>query len=194
MPASCAASSASAICFLQSPGPHQSTIRFGSWFPAPDAIRSRVFAFHQFHHQGVALEAVDLRDVRMVQRGESLRLAGEPRGTVGVAREEMREDLDRDLALQLRVARAIDLTHTSSAERRDDFVRTDPVSGNERHVVGCRIIAGPRSRLRERRTPRGRDRGSRWWRPRRGPGRRGCDRRGRCGAAAAGSAPRHDGA
>jgi hypothetical protein len=32
-------------------------------------------------------------------------------------------DLDRDLAIQLRVARAIDLAHAAGAERRDDFVR-----------------------------------------------------------------------
>ena len=39
--------------------------------------------------------------------------AGEP---VGVGGERRRQDLDRDLALQLRVGRAIDLAHAAGAD------------------------------------------------------------------------------
>ena len=44
-----------------------------------------------------------------------------------------REDLDRDVAVQLRVARAVDLAHPARAERREDLVGTETCSGGERH-------------------------------------------------------------
>ena len=62
------------------------------------------------------LEAVDLRDVRMIQRGERLRFALEARQAVGVGRERLGQDLDRDVAIELRVARAIDLAHAACAD------------------------------------------------------------------------------
>jgi hypothetical protein len=36
-----------------------------------------------------------------------------------------REDLERDIPIQLRVVRAIDLTHAAGAKRRDDLVRAE---------------------------------------------------------------------
>ena len=44
-----------------------------------------------------------LRDVRMVQRGERLSLRAEARQPVRVSREGVGQDLDRDVAIQLRV-------------------------------------------------------------------------------------------
>ena len=41
----------------------------------------------------------------------------------GVGGELGREDLDRDLAAQALVARAVDLAHASGPERREDLVR-----------------------------------------------------------------------
>ena len=92
MPFSCAASSASAICLAYSR-------RRG---PAAADLGRRL-ARHELHHQRAVLDAVDLRDVRVVQRGEHLgfaRKAGEP---VGVLCQGLGQHLDRDGAIQLRV-------------------------------------------------------------------------------------------
>jgi hypothetical protein len=56
---------------------------------------------------------VNVSDVRVVQRGKRLRLAREPGQSVIILREGLREYLDGDLAIEPRIARAIDLAHTS---------------------------------------------------------------------------------
>src|SRR5262245_35191798 len=81
----------------------------------------------------MGFETVDLRDVRVIQRRERLGFAGEAREPCGIAREQLREHLDRDLAIERRVARAIDLTQSPGAERRADDVRADRRAGRDRH-------------------------------------------------------------
>ena len=52
-----------------------------------DAIREQGLALDQLHHQRAPrrfLEAVDLRDVRMIERGEQARLALEARQALGI--------------------------------------------------------------------------------------------------------------
>ncbi len=65
----------------------------------------------------------------MIEGGEDLGFALKPRQTFGVGREQRREDLDRDLTLQLGVGRAIDLPHPALADLRGDFVVAE--SGTE---------------------------------------------------------------
>ncbi|MBK6407866.1 MAG: hypothetical protein IPF66_24335 [Holophagales bacterium] len=64
-----------------------------------------VLARHELHDEGAhaagLFEAVDRGDVGVLQLGENLRLALEAGEAVRVRRERLREDLDRDLALQL---------------------------------------------------------------------------------------------
>ena len=131
IPCSCAASSASAICFAIGSA---SSMRNRA---ARDALRE-VLALDQFHHQrgdAVALfEAVDRRDVRMIQRGEDLGLARETRQAIGVVRERLRQDLDRDIAVQLGVARPEHLPHAALADRRGDFVDAESGAGSERQA------------------------------------------------------------
>jgi hypothetical protein len=55
-------------------------------------------------------EPIDLRDVRMIQRGQNLGFAAEPGDTVGIVRERSRQDLQGDVTTQLRVLRTVDLT------------------------------------------------------------------------------------
>ena len=122
MPCSCAASSASAICCAIGSA---SSSGIG-----PRAMRcEQVLALDQFHHERVhaaaIFEAVDLRDVGMVQRGERLRLALEPGEPLGILRERVGQDLDRHVATERRVARAIDLAHAAGAEGGEDFVRAE---------------------------------------------------------------------
>jgi hypothetical protein len=45
----------------------------------------------------------------MVQRGEHLRLTLEAREAIGIRREELRQNLERDITPQLGISRAIDL-------------------------------------------------------------------------------------
>ena len=49
----------------------------------------------------VLFNAVDLRDVRMVEAGENLGFALEPGQPIGVSRERVGEDLQRDIAAEL---------------------------------------------------------------------------------------------
>jgi hypothetical protein len=104
-----------------------------------DAIRERR-AFHEFHDERVraagVLEAVDRRDVGMVEGGEHLRFSAEPCDAITIKREGLRQDLQRDIAIELGVARAIDLAHAPFAEQGHDFVRADASAWGERHGNG----------------------------------------------------------
>jgi hypothetical protein len=88
-----------------------------------DAIRERR-AFHEFQDERVraagVLEAVDRRDVGMVEGGEHLRFSAEPCDAITIKREGLRQDLQREIAIELGVARAIDLAHPF-AEQGHDF-------------------------------------------------------------------------
>ena len=64
-------------------------------------------ALDQFQHQRALLDAVDGRDIRMVERRQHLRLAREPRHAVGVLREGFGNDFDGDFAIQLGVGGAV---------------------------------------------------------------------------------------
>ena len=125
-PRSCAASSASAIW--------RANVRvLGGEATARD--HGRELAWHQFHHQratGTGFDqSMDDCDVRMIQRGQHLGFAVEARKPLRIAGEGLWQNLDRDLALQLRVARAIDLAHATGAERGQDFVRAEARAGCE---------------------------------------------------------------
>ena len=51
----------------------------------------------------------------MIERREHPRLALETRQALGIAREDTWEDLDRDIASQFRIARAIHFAHAAGA-------------------------------------------------------------------------------
>ena len=82
----------------------------------------------QLQHQRLRavrlFEAVDRADVRVIERGEQLRFAREPRQAVRIEREPLGQHLQGDVAIQLRVARAIHLAHGARTKRGDDFVGT----------------------------------------------------------------------
>ena len=128
IPCSCAASSASAICFAIGSASSSGIA------PSRDPLR-QVLALDQLHHESghasALFEPVDARDVGMIQRRERFRFARESRQTVGVVRERVGQDLDRDVAVQLGVASAKDLPHAPFADRRDDFVDAEAGAGGE---------------------------------------------------------------
>ena len=85
-------------------------------------------------HAVRVLEPVDGADVRMIERGEHLRFALKPREPLGIGRERVGQDLQRDVATELRVARAIHLAHPARAEQADDLVDAERAAGFEGHA------------------------------------------------------------
>ena len=73
--------------------------------PACDPLR-QILALDEFHreraHAVTLFEAVNVRDVRMVERRERLRFAREPREAIGVVGERVRQDFECDVAVELR--------------------------------------------------------------------------------------------
>ncbi len=69
----------------------------------------------------------------MVQRGEGARLAMEASEPVRVGRETLGQHLERDLAAELLVPRAVDLAHPPLADEGEDLVRPETSAGFERH-------------------------------------------------------------
>ena len=88
---------------------------------------------HDVWRAVVRAEVVDGRDVRVVQRPGRLRLELEAAEAVRVLRVRGRKDLDRDVALKPLVARAINLSHSSRPEWREDLVGAETGAGGQRH-------------------------------------------------------------
>ena len=80
---------------------------------ACDTLR-QIVAFDQFHHERgdapALFEAVDRRDVWVIERSEDFRFALKARESFGIRRDRGWEDLDRDLTLQLRIGSPIHLS------------------------------------------------------------------------------------
>src|SRR5207244_1874276 len=87
----------------------------------------------------------DREDVRVRERRDRERLTLEPGERIRVLRERFREDLDRDLALQVRVVSAVDLAHAAGAERAADLVGAETGSGWQRHELERRLSTAHRS-------------------------------------------------
>src|SRR5438105_3539784 len=78
-------------------------------------------------------DVVQRADVRMIQRGDRVGFALEALAMLGVHRQIWREHFDGDVAVQARIARAIDFAHPARAERREDFVWAEARAGGQRH-------------------------------------------------------------
>ncbi len=72
-------------------------------------------------HAVDVLHAVDRRDMRMIQRREQHRFLLEACEPVGLLRELRRQHLDRDLAPELGVERAVHLAHAPGPEKAEDL-------------------------------------------------------------------------
>ena len=131
MPAWCALARPLAICvaisrvFLTGSGPvvHQLPQR-----PAVDQLHRQV-------RRGLrAADLEDRDDVGMVQRGRGPRLQREAREPFLIAEQLLRQDLQRDLAAEPRVQRAVDLAHSAGAQPVDDLKRAQHGAGPQRHA------------------------------------------------------------
>jgi hypothetical protein len=73
----------------------------------------------QLHHERLnpirLLEAVDDRDVRVIQCSERFGFTLETREPLRIMREGLGQDLDRNGTIEFRIARTVDLTHTAGA-------------------------------------------------------------------------------
>ena len=58
-----------------------------------------------------------------------------------IAGEGLGQDLDRDVAIQLRVARAIHLAHAAGPEGREDFVGAEASAGEEGQALAAHCTA-----------------------------------------------------
>src|SRR5437016_4716267 len=74
-----------------------------------------------------AADVVDRNDVRMIERRRRARLLLEPPQRLGTGHIG-RKNLQRDVAIEFRVARAIDLSHAPGADRRENAIRPNQVS------------------------------------------------------------------
>jgi len=83
-------------------------------------------------------EPVDLRDARVIERGERLRLAREACESLRIVHERIGQNLDRDVAVQPGVPRPIHLAHPAGAYRRHDLVRAEACASRKSH--GTRLI------------------------------------------------------
>ena len=69
----------------------------------------------------------------MVQRGGRPRFLLEALQPLGVGDQAGRQDLDRDVATEPRVARPIDFAHAARAKERDDLISAESSAGREGH-------------------------------------------------------------
>ena len=69
----------------------------------------------------------------MVQRRGRAGLLLESMEAIGVGRERDRQDLDRHVTTQPRIARAVDVAHAARANERDDFIGAEPCAGGKTH-------------------------------------------------------------
>ena len=111
--------------------------RLGDGQPSPLQALGQVLPFHQLEdEEGPAVrffEAVDRRDVRVVERGEQLRFASESGQALGIGRHLEGQHLDRHLAVELRVGRAVDLSHTAGADRLDQAIVRERLPRGQGH-------------------------------------------------------------
>ena len=95
----------------------------------------QILSFDELHHQrrhAIGLfESVNVRDVRMIERCQHLCFAAETRQAIRIVGHRRQQHLDRDIAIQLRIARAIHLTHPTRAERGENFVRAKARAGDQ---------------------------------------------------------------
>ena len=145
IPCSCAASSASAICFAigsaSSIRIEPRAIRCDRSSPSTSSITSAV-------KSGV-FETVDRSDVRMVESREHFGFALKTREPVRIAGDRRGEHLDRHRPFQIAVGRAVDFAHAAGADLRGDFVDADTRAGGEGQTAGSMAVALPLATSRE---------------------------------------------
>ena len=101
-----------------------------------DAIGQRR-PLDELHHECLAavnfLQAVEVRDVGMIQGGKDLSLSLEPGQALRVRAERILQHLQRVVPLEQGVARAPYPAHSPFAKEGSDFVQTDAAAWADGH-------------------------------------------------------------
>ena len=91
-------------------------------------------AFHQLQHESLGtvglFQSVDLGDVGVVQAGQYLCFPFETGHALGIKSKHLREDLESDIAIQLGVMGAVNLTHAPFAELLLDAVMRNALTNH----------------------------------------------------------------
>ena len=82
---------------------------------------------------------VDRKDVGMVEATRRLGFLLEALQPIGIIQNRRRQDFDRDVAPELVVPGAVDLSHAASAQQADDLVPAQTRSRRQAH--GIRLLA-----------------------------------------------------
>jgi hypothetical protein len=91
-------------------------------------------------------ELEDRQEIRMIERSGGSGFLFEASTANPISIEMRREKFDRDLATEPRVECAIDLPHPTGANRFDDLVASDQLSGFETHTAIVRFFVFIRPR------------------------------------------------
>ena len=86
-------------------------------------------------HAVLGVEVEDGRDARVREAGQDVRLAPEALARGRVPERAAQKHLDRDVAVEVQVAGAIDLAHAACAERFQDLVVGELLSDHRRTTV-----------------------------------------------------------
>jgi len=90
----------------------------------------------ELHDQRAAfLDPIEMRDVRVIQRGQNFGFALKARQALGVRGQGGGEHLDRHLALQRHVGGAVDLAHAAGANLGGYLIGTDTGTRAERQAA-----------------------------------------------------------
>ena len=140
------------VARLQVAMDHSVLIRFLEALADVDSVLQHLLrrqrSFHQAIAQGLAVEEFHDQEIRpilvadvmqgtdigVVQRRNSPRFALEALLGLEIRRKMRRQDLDRDGAIQARVARTIHLTHAACAKRRLNFIGSEFRARGQGHV------------------------------------------------------------
>src|SRR5262249_45677404 len=77
---------------------------------------------------------VERADAGMIQRRDGTGFAFEALFQIERRRKMAGQDFDGDGPIEARIAGTVHFAHAARAQRRDDFVRAEPVSGGELHI------------------------------------------------------------
>ena len=112
--------------------------RVGHVQPTRDPVGQRL-ALDQFEDQGAhartLFNAVDCRNVGVIERCQRPGFSFEAGQSIGIAGERVGQHLDGDVASEARVAGAVDLSHATRAEDREELVVAQTGAG-QRHIDG----------------------------------------------------------
>ena len=105
--------------------------------PTDPVLERRAGDVFENERGGVAafFEAVDRRDVRVVERRQDLRFALEAGQPFGVVHEGVGQDLQRDIAVQLGITGLVHFAHAACTDGGEDFVGAEGGAGLKWHQL-----------------------------------------------------------